>query len=207
MQLNNVWQSMRIGPRVERVGRLMASLLVITALSLVALVVPAGSAVADAASAMQDCIDGKSAQRQTEVTVLGNGGGSFPVGNNPPPALQRGDVMRIFPYWDDRVSVSRWGENYGPNGDGIQTRTAGWPFPGLLEYSAVLLTNSNSRGQVGPPRQATEFGGCNQWFSDLPVHLVFAVNDPGRGDNGGYWRFFVQIYKACILPTCVPSGA
>lgn len=196
MQLNSVWQKMRSGPRREGARRRVASLLVLTALSLVALVVPAGSAVADAASAMQDCRDNKNPQRQTEVTVLGNGGGSFPVGNNPPPALQRGDVMRIFPYWDDRVSVSHWGENYGPNGDGIKTRTAGWPFPGFLEYSAILLTVNNSTGWVGGPRQATEFGGCNQWFSDLPAHLVFAVNDPGPGDNGGYWRFLVQIYKA-----------
>jgi hypothetical protein len=181
----------RKGARHRRV----ASLLVLAALSLVALVVPAGPAVADAASAMWNCQHNLGAQNEAEVTVLGNGGGSYPVGNNPVPVLQRGDVMRIFPYWNDRVSVSHWGENYGPDGDNIRTRTAGWPFPGLKEYSAVLLTVNNSTGRVGPPRQATEFQGCNQWFSDLPAHLVFAVNDPGPGDNGGYWRFRVQIYK------------
>lgn len=196
MWLHDVWQAKRSGPRREGTRRRASSLLVLAALSLIALVVPAGPAVADAASAMQNCINGRNPQGQALVTVLGNGGGSFPVGNNPPPALQRGDVMRIFPYWGDRVSVSHWGENYGPNGDNLRTRTGGWPFTGLLEYSAVLLTNNNSRGQVGPPRQATEFEGCNQWNSDLPVHLVFAVNDPGTGDNGGYWRFLVQIYKA-----------
>lgn len=200
MLLRNVWQAMpgwRGGPRREgaRRGR-VASLLVLTALSLIALVVPAGPAAADAASAMRNCQDGKGPQQETEVTVLGNGGGSYPVGNNPPHVLQRDDVLRIFPYWEDRVSVSRWGENYGPNGNNVQTRTAGWPFPGLLEYSAVLLTYNNSAGRVGPPRQATEFAGCNQWHSDLPARLLFAVNDPGPGDNGGSWRFWVQIYKA-----------
>lgn len=144
---------------------------------------------------MRNCEDSRAPQRQAEVTVLGNGGGSFPVGNNPPPVLQRGDVMRIFPYWGDRVSVSHWGENYGPNGNDIKT-TTGWPFNGLKQYSAIFLTINNSTGRVGPPRQATEFEGCNQWSSDLPAHLVFAINDPGTGDNGGYWRFLVQIYKA-----------
>jgi hypothetical protein len=200
MQLPDVWRAIPGwcgGPRRERSPRgRVASLLVLTALSLMALVVPAGPAVADAVSAKQDCVDNRAPQRQAEVTVLGNGGGSFPVGNNPPPVLERNDVMRIIPDWNDRVSVSHWGENYGPNGNNIKTRTAGWPFPGLLEYSAVLLTVNNSTGQVGPPRQVTEFQGCNQWFSDLPAHLVFAVNDPGTGDNGGYWRFVVQIYKA-----------
>ncbi len=153
----------RGGPRRERSRRgRVASLLVLAALSLVALVVPAGPAAADAASAMWNCQNGRVAQRDAVVTVLGNGGGSFPAGVNPPNVLQRGDVLRILPYWEDRVRVDHWGQNYGLNGNNIRTRTAGWPFPGLYEFSAILRTNNNPGGWVGPPRQATEFAGCNQ---------------------------------------------
>ncbi|MGH3688364.1 MAG: hypothetical protein ACRDQY_08890 [Pseudonocardiaceae bacterium] len=200
MRLLNVWQAIprwRGGPRQEGVRRgRVASLLVLAALSLMALVVPAGPAAADAASAMWNCQNGRVPQQEAVVTVLGNGGGSFPGGANPPNVLQRGDVLRILPYWEDRVRVDLWGQNYGPNGNNVRTRTAGWPFPGLFEFSAVLRTNNNPGGWVGPPRQATEFAGCNQWNSSLPVRLLFAVNDPGPGDNGGFWRFRVMIYKA-----------
>ncbi len=150
---------------------------------------------------MTRCTEHQVPNRDTpEVVVYGNGGGSEPAGDNPANILDPGDAFVIIPVFSDRVSVSGVGENYGPNGTG-SVADNGWPYPGMFQHSAVLRFNNNPGGWVRNPAQATAFQQCTRWNESQPVRLLFGVNDPKRDDNGGMWRFRVQIYKAALPAT------
>lgn len=150
-------------------------------------------ATADPASALQRCLAGAGPQVDAAVNLAGNSGGvSIPSGQNPPNILNNGDVFRVEAGgW---VSVDWWGQTWGPGGNG-HTAPAGWPFPGNIQFSDVLRFNNNPGGWVGAPQQATQWGGCRQWWGP-PVRFMFYVNDPGIGDNGGYWTNRVKIWQA-----------
>ncbi|MEU1880989.1 hypothetical protein ABZ470_27090 [Streptosporangium sp. NPDC020072] len=184
-------------PRGSRVGRALAS----AALALVPLAaVPAAPQVAhaDTAGALAACRRSESADFSIgDFRVYGNGGGGIPQGSNPPNLLQDGDVFLLLSssYYKVKFDSWPWGPSYPPDGNGVPAPSTGWPYPGSLEYSAILRFNNDPGGWVGPIHQATAFGGCTVW-SGPPVRLLFGVNDPNPGDNSGYWSFGFYLYRA-----------
>lgn len=180
----------------------LASLTFLLLAAFMTVCIPAPHAFAGPpAPAMTRCTEQQVPNRDIpQVVIYGNGGGSEPAGVNPPNVLEPGDVFVIIPEFESRVSVSRLGENYGPNGTGVAADTS-WPYPGLFQHSAVLRFNNNPGGWVGSPVQASAFQQCTPWNSSFPVRLLFGVNDPKLDDNGGMWKFRVQIYKASVPAT------
>ncbi|MFF0579446.1 hypothetical protein [Streptosporangium saharense] len=156
------------------------------------------AAHADTAGALAACRRGEAADVSTsDFRVYGNGGGGIPGGANPPNLLQNGDVFLLLPstYYKVKFDSWPWGPSYAPDGNGVTAPSTGWPYPGSLEYSAILRFNNNPGGWVGPVHQATAFAGCTVW-SGPPVRLLFGVNDPNPGDNSGYWSFGFYLYRA-----------
>ncbi|MFI0805951.1 hypothetical protein [Streptomyces echinatus] len=183
------------------VSRPWLASLFLTLLAVFVMVPAPRAAAVPPAPAMTRCTEQQVPNRDIpEVVVQGNGGGSEPAGANPSNVLEPGDVFVIIPEPESRVSVSRLGENYGPDGTG-RVADGSWPYPGLSQYSAVLRFNNNPGGWVDSPVQATAFQQCTRWDRSLPVRLLFGVNDPKLDDNGGMWKFRVQIYKASVSAT------
>ncbi|MEV4096161.1 hypothetical protein [Streptosporangium saharense] len=108
----------------------------------------------------------------------------IPGGGDPPNLLQNGDVFSLPPFNYYRVKFDSWpwGPSYLEDGNGVTAPSTGWPYPGSLEYSAILRFNNDPGGWVGPVHQATAFGGCTVW-SGPPVRLMFGVNDPNPGSR------------------------
>lgn len=173
--------------------RLVPLLVTISGAAFLVVAVPAATAHAGTTEAVARCNALKVPEVQSdEVTVRGDGGGSFPAGANPGNSLEPGDVFRIIPNFNDRVTIG--GGVFGPNGDGVAA-PAGWPFPGMIRYSPILRFNHNPTGWMGTPVQATAFNSCNVWNMSSPVRFLFYVNDDNITDNVGTWRFRVLIYR------------
>jgi hypothetical protein len=168
------------------------SILPVLAMSGTIAVISASPAAADSTSAMNHCTRGAPPQINASVNLAGSSPGvGIPTSQNPPNILNPGDV-----YWVDTsgvIGVDWWGHAWGPGGDG-HVASDGWPFPSNIRYSDILRFHS-SQGWFGPPQQATQHGGCRQWWGP-PVRFVFNVNDPGLGDNSNYWTNRVRIWQA-----------
>jgi hypothetical protein len=127
------------------------------------------------------------------ISVRGNGGGSFPVGANPPNTITDGDAFAVMWIYDSNVGFGFGGPSFGPYGDN-RAAPPNWPYPGMFQYSAVLRFNNDPTGWVNAPAHAAAFGGCHLW-SGPPVRLLFGVNDTATWDNSGSWDFYVRVYK------------
>ncbi|MDI1463217.1 hypothetical protein QEZ54_19740 [Catellatospora sp. KI3] len=151
-------------------------------------------ASAVATTAMDNCWHARAPQAAETIFIQGNGGGSFPSGGNPPNAIAAGNVFSVSASYWDKVGMGWGAPSVGPYGDSIPA-PGNWPFPQMLQYSAIQRFNNNPGGWVGNPEQAALFGGCHVWTSSLPVRLLFYVNDTYTGDNSGAWRFDVRVYR------------
>ncbi len=110
-------------------------------------------------------------------------------GPNPGTILRTGDVFLLLPsnYAKVKIDSWPWGPSYLENGNGVRAGND-FPFPGAFQYSAVLRFNNPNNNGFSGPAQATSFAPCSVW-SGVPARLVFSVNDPSPGDNGGEWWF------------------
>lgn len=173
------------------------SIFSVLAMSGAVAVVSASPAGADSNSAMRHCVSGAWPQIDASVNLAGNNsaGVGIPSTQDPPNILNYGDVYRVDA--SGSVRVDYWGQGWGPGGNGFMAPQKGWPFPNNIQFSDILRFNHSgpNGGWVGSPQQATQFGGCRQWWGP-PVRFLFYVNDPGLGDNAGYWTNHVQIWQA-----------
>lgn len=162
----------------------MLAVLVIAAATTIATAPPASAGTAGALAA---CNSSQAADFSQLVEIPGNSGASVPTGANPSNVLFDGDVFLLLSgtYPQVKIGAWPWDPSYGPDGNSVAA-PAGWPYPGLNQYSAVLRFNNNPTGWVGAPTRTTAFGRCTVW-SGPPVRLLFGVNDPDLGDNSGKW--------------------
>lgn len=149
--------------------------------------------------AMDNCQRARTPQYSEFITVAGNGGGSFPSGPNPANVLANGDVFTVETRYREWVGMGGGAPSVEPYGNNIPA-PAGWPFPSLFQYSAVMRFNNNPGGWVLSPVHAAAFAGCHLWTDPTQVRLLFYVNDTYTGDNSGSWHFTVSIYKKNGMP-------
>ncbi|ONI77939.1 hypothetical protein ALI144C_31565 [Actinosynnema sp. ALI-1.44] len=147
------------------------------------------------------------------VTHYGNQVGvSFPNGTNPPNGVFPGDVVKVT--ITGAVRIDHWGNTYGPSGatGGHEQywkslQGVSWPFPQLNAFSSVARWNNNPGGWVGNPMRTISldpaFGGSCTSAPNVPVRVLYYINDPGISDNGGQWTIRTDVYRATT--TCAPG--
>jgi len=143
-------------------------------------------------------------------TVIHSGnqvGVSFPDGTNPPNGIFPGDVVRVTS--TGNVGIDYWGNSYGPEGAvgkhedyWKSLQGVNWPFPELNAFSSVARWNNNPGGWVGVPMRTTDLRFCTV-APNIPVRLLYYINDAKISDNGGQWTIRTDVYRNAT--TC-PRG-
>jgi hypothetical protein len=190
-----------------------AALAVVVALSAALLAPPA--ALADPPPPLDRCLQNMAPDVTEAVTHNGNQVGvSFPRDTylNPANGIFPGDVVKVT--ITGTVRIDRWGNSYGPGGatGGHETywkslQGINWPFPELNAFSSVARWNNNPGGWVGSPARTVSrnpaMGGSCTAAPNIPVRLLYYINDPDISDNGGQWTIRTDVYRATT--TCPPG--
>ncbi len=135
--------------------------------------------------------------QSSTLHLAGARGATFPANGQ---QLRPGDVVRITPRIQDRVSTTGWwwqpaeGWNW-VSPAGVQPRQpvteVGYPAPGLNKHSLV--------GRFGSflPFEILEKRGCIEVGSFLTLDL--RINDDQDWDNFGAWNIDVRLYHNPVL--------
>lgn len=198
-------------PVVRSVGPGALVALIAAGVAAVGVVVPAPRAAqAQTAPAMTRCMQNAAPDATQTVVHQGNQPAvTFPSESNPPNAIFPGDVVRVR--IDGSVRIDFWGNSYGPEGaegahrDHWRRQTTSWPFPHLNPFASVARWNNNPTGwfDTPVPMPTVSLRSC-QPAPAVPVRLVYLINDPGIGDNGGQWTITTEIFRANGR-TCPPG--
>ncbi|MEW2383918.1 hypothetical protein AB0873_17785 [Micromonospora sp. NPDC047707] len=164
--------------------------------ALVALVLVAGAVLVPAAPAAADldgCYDSTTPRFQDPAPW--SAPGNVHTGWSTPAGVVRGDAFRITA--TGTVRIDFWGTTKNVAGElPLPPDNGDWPAPDAPRYALIarvtdgemlVLKNGRSYGQsrwfpVGADSGCLLFLGNS---IDRRPHLVFTVNDPNLGDNGG----------------------
>jgi hypothetical protein len=175
-----------------------------------AVALPTPAALAQSLPPMNRCTQNMTPDVTQTVTHYGNQvGASFPKypNLNPLNGIFPGDVVKVT--ITGTVGIDRWGNAYGPSGATGALNTywkslpgVNWPFPDLNAFSSVARWNNDGGGWVGNPMHTTRLGTCTS-TPNVPVRLLYYINDPGISDNGGQWTIRTDVYRATTI--CAPG--
>lgn len=157
------------------------------------LLTPASPAhAADRVTAMDRCTSFGNADASQTVVHGGNRvGSSFPAGTDPGNAIFPGDVVRVTV--SGTIRTDHWGYSVGPNGTGVVAGPT-WPFADQFQFSSVARWNHRGSGWVDAPMQTTSLSVCTRAPQRDSVRLMYFINDPDLGDNGGLFYIHTDVY-------------
>ncbi|MGW2787787.1 hypothetical protein ACWC3X_42545, partial [Streptomyces populi] len=169
-------------PRTYRWSGLALSL----ATAAFAAAVPAQTAQADAASALQACKAGAAPSTSRALSIAGTQWSTF-YGH--PDEVWPGDVLRVTASGSIKTGSWPWDPSYGPDGAASMPDSIYYPAQNQRRYSLTgLWSGQSTYFRIGRD------SGCLQYTGAARTYLGLTINDDNPLDNSGSWAITVRHY-------------